>query len=95
MHKIDVISMGGWIMQGLSGMSHAGVGFGGSCRKIPKNDSPRNQDLTPPKSILEKIQNLSFEYKNYNYYLLLQLFYIHNYIKKLLSDVPCIKITMA
>ena len=29
--KYDVISMGGWVMQGLSGVSHKGVG--GSCRK--------------------------------------------------------------
>ena len=62
-----------------------------------KNDSPWNQDLTPPKSFLEGVQNLSFEYKNNNYYyiLLLQLCYIPNYIKKLLPDAPCIKITMA
>ena len=29
---------------------------------ILKNDSPQNQDLTPPKSILEGVQNLNFEY---------------------------------
>ena len=29
--KYDVISMGGWVIQGLSGVSHTGVG--GSCRK--------------------------------------------------------------
>ena len=26
--KCDVISMGGWVMQGLSGVSHTGVGWG-------------------------------------------------------------------
>ena len=28
-----------------------------------KNDSPQNQDLTQPKSILERVKNPSFEYK--------------------------------
>ena len=62
-----------------------------------KNDSPQNKDLTPPKSFLEGVQNPNFEYKNNNnyYILLLQLCYILNYIKKLLPDAPCIKISMA
>ena len=33
-----------------------------------RNDSPQNQDLTQPKSILEGVQNPSFEYKNSFYY---------------------------
>ena len=33
-----------------------------------KNDSPQNQDLTPPKSFLEGVQNPNFEYKNNNHY---------------------------
>ena len=47
--------MGAWVMQGLSGVSHTGVGWGavGHAVKQPKNDSPQNQDLTPPKSFLE------------------------------------------
>ena len=36
--------------------------------KQPKNGSPQNQNLTPPKSFLEGVQNPSFEYKNYYYY---------------------------
>ena len=31
--------------------------------KQPKNDSPQNQDLTPPKSFFEGVQNPNFEYK--------------------------------
>ena len=31
-------------------------------------DSPQNQDLTPTNSILEGVQNPSFEYKNNYYY---------------------------
>ena len=54
--------------------------------------SPQNQDLTPPKSIFEGGQNPSFEYKKISIIiLLLQLYYIPNYIKKLLPDAPCIK----
>ena len=57
-----------------------------------KIDSPQNQDLTPPKSIFEGGQNPSFEYKKISIIiLLLQLYYIPNYIKKLLPDAPCIK----
>ena len=40
----------------------------GHAVKQPKNDSPQNQDLTPPKSFLEGAQNPNFEYKNNNYY---------------------------
>ena len=36
-------------------MGHAG--------KQPKNGSPQNQDLTPPKSFFEGVQNPNFEYK--------------------------------
>ena len=46
----------------------------GNAVKQPKNDSPQNQDLTPPKSFLEVAQNLNFEYKNNN--LLLFYYYI-------------------
>ena len=68
---------------------------GGVCHvvKQPKNDSPQNQDLTPPKLFLEGVQNPNFEYKNYYYY-----YYncvIFPIISKILSDVPCIKISMA
>ena len=49
-----------WVIQGWDGVGH-GV-------KQPKNDSPQNQDLTQPKSILEGVQNLSFQYKNNFYY---------------------------
>ena len=34
--------------------------------KQPKNGSPQNQDLTPPKSFFEGVQNPNFEYKNNN-----------------------------
>ena len=40
----------------------------GHAVKQPKNDSPQNQDLTPPKSFLEGVQNPNFEYKNNNNY---------------------------
>ena len=61
-----------------------------------KNDSPQNQDLTPPKSILEGVQNLNFEYNHYYYYyFIITMCDIPNYIKKLLIDAPCIKILMA
>ena len=50
----------GWVIQGFGGVGHA--------VKQPKNYSPQNQDLTPPKSFLEGLQNLSFEYKNNYYY---------------------------
>ena len=74
----------GWVIQGWDGVGH-GV-------KQPKNDSPQNQDLTQPKSILEGVQNPSFQYKNnFIIILLLQLCYIPNYIKILLPDAPCIK----
>ena len=49
-----------WVIQGWDGVGH-GV-------KQPKNDSPQNQDLTPPKSFLEGVQNPSFKYKNSFYY---------------------------
>ena len=60
--------------------------------KQPKNDSPQNQDLTQPKSILEGVQNPSFNIKIiFIIILLLQLCYIPNYIKILLPGAPCIK----
>ena len=40
----------------------------GHAVKQPKNDSHQNQDLTPPKSFLEGVQNPNFEYKNNNNY---------------------------
>ena len=58
--------MDGWVMQGLSGVSHTGVGWVMQKDKL-QNDSPQNQDLTPSKSSLEGVQNLSFEYKNYKF----------------------------
>ena len=54
-------------MQGLSGVSHTGAGWVMQKNNL-KIDSPQNQDLTPPKSSLEGVQNLSFEYTNNNYY---------------------------
>ena len=42
-------------MQGWGGVSHA--------VKQPKHDSPQNQDLTPPKSFLEGVQNPSLNIK--------------------------------
>ena len=81
-------------MQGLSwGESYRG-GMG-HAEKQPKNDRPQNQDLIPLNSSLEGVQNQSFEYKTNYYNLLFRLYYIPNYIKKLLPDAPCIKITMA
>ena len=65
--KYDVISMGGWVIQGVSGENHTGVGWVMQKNNL-KNDSYWNQDLTPPKSSLEGVQNLSFEYKNNYYY---------------------------
>ena len=49
------------------GVGHTGWSEVGHAVKQPKNDSPQNQDLTPPKS-LEGVQNPSFEYKNNFYY---------------------------
>ena len=61
------------------------LGWGGSC-----------SETTPPKSFLEGVQNLNFEYKKLLLLLLLlQLCYIPNYTIKLLPDAPCIKILMA
>ena len=53
-------------MQGLSGVSHTGLGWLMQKNNL-KNDSPWNQDFSPSKSSLEGIQNPSFECKN-NYY---------------------------
>ena len=73
------------------GVGHTWVGWVMQENNL-KIDSPQNQDLTPPKSIFEGVQNPSFEYKKNKYIiLLLQLYYIPNYIKKLLPDAPCIK----
>ena len=51
-------------------------------------DSPQNQDLTPPKSFLEGVQNPSFEYKNnnnnYYYYCVLFPIISKNYYQMLL-----------
>ena len=73
----------GWFIQGWGWLGH-GV-------KQPKNDSPWNQDLTSPKSFLEGVQNPSSEYN----FFIITIMFIPNYIKKLLPDAPCIKITMA
>ena len=59
--------MGQWAMQGLSRVSHTGVGWDIQ-KNILKNDSPQNQDLTTPKSSLEGVQKPSFEYENNYYY---------------------------
>ena len=52
-----------WVIQGWDGVGHA--------VKQPKNDSPQNHDLTPPKSFLEGVQNPRFEYKIYYYYFII------------------------
>ena len=59
---------------GWSESYRGGVGWGHAVNNL-RNDSPQNQDLTQPKSILEGVQNPSFEYKK----LLLLLFY-YNYV---------------
>ena len=51
--------------------SWRGWGRVGHAVKQPKHDSPQNQDLTQPKSILEGVQNPSFEYKNNFYYFII------------------------
>ena len=73
-------------------MGHEGIERGKSYRdgmghaeKQPKNDRLWNQDLIPPNSSFEGVQNTSFEYKNNNYYyyhFIIQLYYIPNYIRK-------------
>ena len=40
----------------------------GHAVKQPKECCPQNQDLMPPESFLEGVQNPHFEYKNNNYY---------------------------
>ena len=55
-------------MKGWGGSYRGGVGH---AVKQLKNDSPQNQDLTPPKSFFGRVQNLSFQYKK----LLLLIFY--------------------
>ena len=68
-HKISRVGWGGCFIKSTGGV-------GGSCRgrvghvvkQHKKNVSHQNQDLTPPKSFLEGVQNLSVEYKNYYYY---------------------------
>ena len=65
--KYDVISMAGWVMLELSAVSYIGVGWVMQ-KNNPKNDSPWNQELTPPKSSLEGVQDPSFEYKNNYHY---------------------------
>ena len=64
-----------WVIQGWGGVGHA--------VKQPKNDSPQNQDLTPPKSFLEGVQNPSFEYKNnlYYYFIIIIVLYSQLYQK--------------
>ena len=46
--------------------------------KQPKNGSPQNQDLTPPKSFLEGVQNPSFEYKNNFYYYIIIIIVLYS-----------------
>ena len=55
----------------------------GHAVKQHKNDSPQNQDLTPPKSFLEGLQNPSFEYKNnfYYYFIIIIVLYYQLYQK--------------
>ena len=55
----------------------------GHAIKQPKNDSPQNQDLTPPKSFLEGVQNPSFEYENnfYYYFIIIIVLYSQLYQK--------------
>ena len=52
-----------WVIQGWGGVGHA--------VKQPKNGSPQNQDLTPPKLFFEGVQNPNFEYKNNNNYIII------------------------
>ena len=55
------------------GESYRG-GMGHAAKQHKKNVSPQNQDLTLPKSFLEGVQNLSFEYKkNYYYYFIITI----------------------
>ena len=51
--------------------------------KQPKNGGPQNQDLIPPKSFLEGVQNPSFEYKNkfYCYIIIIIVLYSQLYQK--------------
>ena len=76
------------------GVSHAGVGGVGHVVKQPKNDSPQNQDLTPPKSFLEGVQNLNFENKKIYYFIIIIIVLYSQLYQKLLPDVPYIKIPM-
>ena len=58
----------GQVIQGWGGVGHT--------EKQPKNDYPWNQDLTPPKSFLKGVHNLSFEYKNnYNFIITIVLYF--------------------
>ena len=69
--------------------------------KQPKNDSPQNQDLTTPKSLLEGVQNPNFEYKNnfYYYFIIIILLYSQLYQKiitkcSLYKNLNCMIITL-
>ena len=54
--------------------------------KQPKNYSPLNQDLTPPKSFLEGVQNLNFEYKiNYYYYFIITIVLYSQLYQKIIT----------
>ena len=74
----------GWVIHavGWGGVGHTGVGVGHAVKQ-PKNDSHQNQDLTPPKSFLEGVQNSSFEYKNnfYYYFIIIIVLYSQLYQK--------------
>ena len=67
----------------------------GHAVKQPKNDSPQNQDLTPPKSFLEGVQNPNFEYKNNNYYFIITIVLYSQLYQKIITRCSLYKILMA
>ena len=73
---------------GVGGSHRGGVRWGQSCWggvghavKQPKNDSPQNQDLTPPKSFLEGVQIQILNIKNYYYFIITIVLYSQLYQK--------------
>ena len=93
-HKISRVGWGG-VMQRWSGGESYRDGVGHAVKQH-KNFSPRNQDWPNQNHSWKGYKNLSFDIKIIIIIiLLLQLYYILNYIKKILPDVPCIKILMA
>ena len=78
-------------MQGWGGSCRGGVGdsyrggMGHAVKQPKKNVSPQNQDMTPPNSFLEGVQNLSFEYKNYYYYFIITIVLYSQLYKKIIT----------